>query len=62
MVSGDAQAGAAVTANTPGLGASATLASGAKGVAKLGADLSLVAPASTKAGNYKAKLTLTAVG
>lgn len=62
VVSGDAQAGAAVTANTPGLDASATLASGAKGVAKLGADLSLVAPASTKAGNYKAKLTLTAVG
>lgn len=62
VISGDAQAGAAVTANTPGLGASATLGSGAKGEAKLGADLSLVAPASTKAGSYKAKLTLTAVG
>lgn len=62
LVSGTAQVGAAVTPNSPGLGVSSTLGSGSTSEATLKAALTLVAPGSTPAGNYAAKLTLTAVG
>lgn len=62
LVAGNAQAGAVVAPNAPGLGTAATLGSGATGESQLSADLSLVAPATTKAGDYTAKLVLTALG
>ncbi|HMR49356.1 MAG TPA: HtaA domain-containing protein [Arachnia sp.] len=62
LVAGNAQAGATVAPNAPGLGTAATLGSGAAGESQLSADLSLVAPATTTAGDYTAKLVLTALG
>lgn len=63
LVSGDnAQAGARVIPHAPGLGVSATLASGTEGEARVGAELRLHAAASTPPGSYTAKLTLTAIG
>jgi hypothetical protein len=58
LVSGTAHAGGVVT----GLATSAILASGGEGEAKVSADLSLNAPADTKPGDYKATVTLTALG
>lgn len=65
VVSGDVQAGSTVEsthAGGLGLGQSRTLASSAKAAsAVVGADLALVIPGSTPAGNYTATLTVTAL-
>ena len=65
VVSGTATAGAAVTSTQlggAGLGAASVLASSSTASsATIGADLSLVIPGTTAAGDYKTTLTLTAV-
>lgn len=65
VVSGTATAGAAVTSTQSGgtgLGAASVLASSnAASSATVGADLSLVIPGTTSAGDYTATLTLTAL-
>lgn len=65
LVSGTATAGAAVTSTQlggAGLGTAGVLASSTAATsATVGADLSLVIPGTTQAGDYKATLTLTAV-
>jgi hypothetical protein len=65
VVSGTATAGAAVTSTQVGgtglAGASLLAGSNAATSATIGADLSLVIPGSTAAGDYKTTLTLTAV-
>ena len=56
--------GAVVAAGNPGLGSTQTLAStaGTNTKATINAELELVAPAGTKAGNYTSRVTLTMVG
>jgi hypothetical protein len=62
----EAVAGAAVEANNPGLGASKTLVSATNGHAlgsvEVGADLTLQAPETAKAGSYTSKVTLSVIG
>jgi hypothetical protein len=59
----DVTAGAAVTANSPGLGTAADLASAVAGhgagTTVLGAGLDLQAPIATQPGDYSATLTVT---
>lgn len=65
VVTGTATAGAAVTSTQTGgtglAGARVLASSNAATSATVGADLSLVIPGSTAAGDYKTTLTLTAV-